>query len=135
MFQARTLCSRLLPALLLGVGALPRLEGAPVFSLFEAKPAQSEAVEKKVEFDRPFLRLTTQSRLSYPIAAEKIAEQGTVIFAVRPGAEFGSRKDAPEILFQLGGNHYEPNSITLFRETDGRLLLIFFGEKKRVFQQ
>lgn len=104
--------------------------------LMTLEKAMIDPVEtKKVKITPDGVTLKPDSRLSLKFDGEQLSNQGTVILAFVPDELFGVDKKGkhPDILLQMGNMHWQPNSLSMVREPDNRIILTFFGEKTRTF--
>ena len=107
-------------------------QATTLLTLENAVPAESKNV---VPAPAGGFELTPESRLRLAFDGEKLSRSGTVILAFVPGESFGVDKKGkhPDILLQMGNMHWQPNSLSMVREPDNRIILTFFGEKTRTF--
>ncbi|MFA5205552.1 MAG: hypothetical protein WC708_14245 [Lentisphaeria bacterium] len=57
-----------------------------------------------------------------------LAKAGTLILEFKPGPEwFSTAAKEPQMLFQMGAQHWDPNSISLIHEPSGQLVAHFNG--------
>lgn len=126
--------AKFLLSALLGVLG-PGLLAATVFTLGSGKTIEKNSVDEFSANGQSGYVLHPDSRLRFALDGEKLASKGTLLFAVSPDDRFGADKNVPSVLIQLGGNHWAPNSLTVFREKDNRLIFTFFGHQKRAFTQ
>lgn len=126
--------ARFLSAALLGALG-PGLLASTLFTLGSGKAVEKSHVDEFSADGQSGYVLKPDSRLRFALDGDPLAAKGTLLFAVSPDDRFGADKKSPSILLQLGGNHWEPNSLTVFREKDNRLIFTFFGHQKRVFIQ
>lgn len=121
------------------VPTLLRAESAPLFELRPAEatragtgsgqPLTRRQVEPVTINGFAGLNLPRQAALAYPL--RQPLPQGTVVLTLLPNDGWFQESKEPNLLFQLGAAHFEPNSISLLREADGSLVLRVHGEGDR----
>lgn len=92
----------------------------------EATAARSDQVSWQDHDGSQRLHTGAGSRLGYAVP-DGMLKQGTILIGFEPNADWLEKTDAPDIIFQLGGRHWESNSFTLLREPDGRLVFQLHG--------
>lgn len=116
------------------LGGVLGAAAAPIFQLDTDRPSERREVAAGRYLDFGTLKLNKNSVLRATADPARLAAEGTVFCWIIPDRSFGTSQ-TPQIIFQLGGRHWEPNNLTLMRESDGSMQVVFFGPGGRVFHK
>jgi|GEM_PF-4928911 len=86
--------------------------------------------------NRAGIAMNSNSVLQYQVDGGKLAQAGTLILEFKPDrSRWAMPMKDPEILFQLGNQHWEPNNITIIREPTGWVVTRFHdGANQQSFE-